>query len=478
MREGARDYSKDPSLKKILDKYHSMRAEGKTAYFDVEEFCAMADYYNGICDAKQADAIVEYALKIHPNNSELLTLKAHSLVFTDRLDEAEALLEQIPGKQDYEYMLTMAELHLAKDEEAEAKAWVEKLYEQEPETYTALDIAEIYISYGVQKEAERWLLVAGPDDSDDWEIVQTYTKFYFASGGFKKVESILVRRLDGDPYNLEAWQMLIRCRILLGEIEKAQADMEFAMAIDDQNPDNMELQGNLYLQTEEYDKAAACLKRAEALQPDKTLARYSLMNLYAMQKRFPEAMPYCDIVIAGNTLGGVDLSRVYQIRANAHLQLADYEGAVSDIQKGLECDPRNDGLYLLAGRVCLHNKLPEAAKEAFLQAEKYSDDMYDTKLDIGGYYVSEGYYEEAVKLFLQMLDEFSKADSVVTSYYLAYCYYMLDQKSEIDKYLIQCLFFLRWYPKGAASILPHDDELKFKFYIVDRIGEEFELDEA
>lgn len=465
MNEDTTNYSRHSSVNELLERFQSMVSKGEITYFDPEEFHTLVDYFNDKNDTEQADKVIEYALKMHPNNTEMLTLKFHSLVCENKLDEAEKIMSQIPTKDDYEYILTKAEYYLAKDEWTEADELLDELYESDSDAYTALDIADVYICYKRKENAEKWLAISGSKDSDDMEIVQTYAKFYFVFNEYEEAEPCLVRLLDENPYNLEAWQTLIRCRLLLDKIGQVQNDMEFAMAIDDKDSVNLELQGNLYIRLEKLGKAIACLEEAERLAKEKASARFALMNIYSAIQKYDKAITYSDYIIRSKTLSNEDLGRVFQLRGNAFIQMGKYEDGMINVVKGLEYSPEDAELHLLAGRIFLHDKSEEKAQECFSQAVMYAAHPDEAQISIGHCLLSEGYYEEAIMLFNIEFGVYENENKAEASYYLAFCYYKNKEEEKAVSSLTICLHYLNLYPQILNGLLPYDDEREFRTFI-------------
>jgi len=72
-----------------------MRALGKSMYLDADEFSLLIDYYAGMGDMDEAEALIEQGMRMHPGSPEIMTQYAKKLVFAERYEEAYSYLHHI-----------------------------------------------------------------------------------------------------------------------------------------------------------------------------------------------------------------------------------------------------------------------------------------------------------------------------------------------------------------------------------------------
>ena len=109
------------NIKELIDKYEQMRYMGKSIYFDSDEFAVLADYYYDFGDYLEADNIAETGLEMHPGNTQLMIIKAKTLVFNQKFQEAFDYLAGVSEDEgNVDYLLVKIEtlLYLHKLEQA------------------------------------------------------------------------------------------------------------------------------------------------------------------------------------------------------------------------------------------------------------------------------------------------------------------------------------------------------------------------
>ena len=95
-------YFEDPEFKEILAKYEGMVSSHTPTYFDAEELTDIAEYYAAQGDEKEAEKAIDYALQLHPANTDALVFKSRSLCIKGKLNEAYQIMNLIEDQSDRE----------------------------------------------------------------------------------------------------------------------------------------------------------------------------------------------------------------------------------------------------------------------------------------------------------------------------------------------------------------------------------------
>ena len=67
-------YFEDPEFKDLLAKFEGMVESHTPTYFDAEELTDIAEYYATQGEEQKAEEVIDYALRLHPNNTDALAL--------------------------------------------------------------------------------------------------------------------------------------------------------------------------------------------------------------------------------------------------------------------------------------------------------------------------------------------------------------------------------------------------------------------
>jgi hypothetical protein len=80
MRTFFSDFEESEEFKQAIAEYEEMKAGNRTCYFDADQLADFAEYYGTYEKHDKAFEVIDYALSIHPGNTEVLVIKAHILI--------------------------------------------------------------------------------------------------------------------------------------------------------------------------------------------------------------------------------------------------------------------------------------------------------------------------------------------------------------------------------------------------------------
>ena len=97
MKDQFASYFEKPEFKRTLAHYEEMLRSGDTRYFEATELTEIAEYYAMNGDSQRAEAALDYALRLHPDNLDALIFKARARLINGHLNEAFNIAETITG---------------------------------------------------------------------------------------------------------------------------------------------------------------------------------------------------------------------------------------------------------------------------------------------------------------------------------------------------------------------------------------------
>ena len=76
-------------------KFESMIKSNKFLFFDTDEFESIIIYYLESGNSSMASKAIKMAVEQYPNNTSILLLKVEALIFEDKIEEAEKIIDSL-----------------------------------------------------------------------------------------------------------------------------------------------------------------------------------------------------------------------------------------------------------------------------------------------------------------------------------------------------------------------------------------------
>ena len=151
-------YFEDPEFKDLLAKYEGMAESHTPTYFDAEELTDIAEYYASQGEEQKAEEAIDFALRLHPNNTDALVFKSRSLCIKGKLSEAYQVMNLIEDPSDREVQFLKADLLMEEHRLEEAEFIYQELAQSEGESFDVLlDIALTYMDANQKDYAFLWI---------------------------------------------------------------------------------------------------------------------------------------------------------------------------------------------------------------------------------------------------------------------------------------------------------------------------------
>lgn len=429
-----------PEFQELLAKYEEMKQNHTHVYLETNELTQLAEYYAYQGNIRLSEEVIDYGLKLHPENMDILIYKCNNLVAQGKTDEALFLLDSIPDQNDREVRLTYANICIERKDIEEAERTFRQIAEEENDITTFLDIADIYMDTNLGKQAYRWLQKAYSQAPDDIEVLESMADYYYS---FQSMEQAIVfynKLLDENPYNIDYWIELTRCYLQTGEVELGMEAVEFALAIDDQNLTCIEMKGYCFQLLGDSESACECYHRVENVLTCKSRIQQVLLNCYFLDKKYQEALVYCNKLLKGGELEEFEKAAIYHKQAVCHLCEEQYQKCKEDIRKGFACDKEYADLYVIQGELFVTEDKMTEAESSFERAKAFSMEKTETILDIAFAYMRYEHFEQALDILLQMEKDYPEEIKLCYCY-MACCYHRLKDEKQMFKYIVRsCVY--------------------------------------
>ena len=196
-----------------LSKFESMLKTNKVFFFDSEEFEDIILHYMDTGRLNLAKKALKLGLEQHPKSTGLKLVQVEMLVYEDKLDIAEKLLNELYAIEptNEEIYIQKANIHSKRDEHEKAISYLEIALK-----YTD-DYADVYSMIGMEylfmdnlEMAKENFIKCLDEDTEDYSAL--YNVVYCFDFLDQNEEAIvyLNRFIDKNPYSEVAWHQLGR----------------------------------------------------------------------------------------------------------------------------------------------------------------------------------------------------------------------------------------------------------------------------
>lgn len=357
------EYFQSPEFQALLKRYETMKASGIGDYFEPDELTDVAEYYATNDRMPEAEEAIECALTIHPGSTDPLIFKARTHMLNGNLEEAYRIADSITDREDREVTFLYAELLINENRVSEAKELlVSKLYEEgetpEEHLMTSQDFIDLFDDYELYAES---LQIAEADmqlaEAQEWGKKDMHTllgmlyECYYCENRKQDAILILNRLLDDDPYNLSWWLAVGDLYNQTEQYDKAIDAFDYMLAIDPECGDAIYWQGRSYLMLDNHEKALECFRRSIELKYVLPLSNYSCGLEEVYLNLFDEAIPH---LMAAYKHYGDNHPNSFEIVYNLTLcytLVNDLKNARIFYKKGIRLSPNSQGLQKLKPRI-------------------------------------------------------------------------------------------------------------------------------
>lgn len=367
-------------LQSLVREYHNnLSGVSIPFWMEVPDFLDILDHFEQTQQTVEAEICLRIALRMHPDNAEILMRKVYRLKNDGRWHDAEALVNQIADQDNLDVQFFLAEKALselrffdantiyenliAREKENAAQEFGEQLEEQTSLDDLYLEIAELFLDYGSEVFAKKFLQLLDKTSPLyprvqllESEILMRYgTPFY----GIEQVEQVI----DEDPYNVDAWVLRAELANDIKDYPKCLEAAEYALAISPKHPKALRMKAIAALGLEKWNTVLKVYKTYHDIEPNDYTMSLSVGEIYLNRNKIPQARAALQHAMKNCASDNPDKQRI-------SLDLAMSYAMEGDIRKAYVCVATlsslgvpHDEMLLQAVRVAItYGFLPFAAE--------------------------------------------------------------------------------------------------------------------
>lgn len=434
MKEQFASYFEKPEFKQRLAHYEEMLFGGDTRYFEATDLTDIAEYYAMNGDSLRAEAALDYALRLHPDNLDALIFKARARLINGHLNEAMNIAESITDQHDREVLFLKAELALANQQHGIASDIFHTLIESEGyEVETYADIVDLLVDNKQTDMANDWLDEALARHPNKKVLMESAAYSYVQQERFDEAIALYNQLLDMDAYSTLYWEELGKIYFLREEYDKAIDAFEFAIAINSESSYySMYAIANCYFNIGNYEHAEEYYQQIHEIYPETVDPLFHMGMCCVNRGNDNQALEHFTKALATVADDSEEQAQIYSQLSLIFSRKAQHEKAIAYVDQALRIFPDNTELIIMKGHELLCQGLYDESNELFLKALTLKPEQAERSLFLIGVSMLENSHYEMSYHILRILKGNPAIEEELLYPYLCLCEWVLREKSFKD----------------------------------------------
>lgn len=441
-------------LKELVALYEQSLSDHKAIYMDTDQLADIANWY---CDEKlydKAHEVINYGLKLHPENTKLQLEQA--FLHLDCLDfkQAQEVVETICDQEIVEVKLIKAEIAMNEGKVDEACSLIDTIeIEEKSEREIIENVVRFYLDMGYPIKSYEWLKTIKERHGESKTINELLANTCFhCRDKINEAIDLYNHLIDNNPYNAKYWTELAKCYFQEENYNLSLEAIDFALTVNEKYGDAYSVKANTFLQINESDEAIKLYEKAIEFKGISPYFAYVFLGLtFVNEQNWQKGIEFLEKALSnapsGDDPGIILYSGIYSNLSLAYCMIEDYDKAEQMCDKSLELESETPHTHIVIGLILLGRGDTENAERAFKDAFEL-DNSIDTILQAADYAFNYRHYSYAKQLFEEVYNRDSKhpgichrlaSISVVFLDAVSFCKYndMLDNPIAIDSIVPQ-----------------------------------------
>lgn len=434
MKDNFAQYFDKPEFRSLLARYEEMINGERSFYFEATELTDIAEYYAMQGESELAEAALDYALRLHPDNLDALIFKARARLINGHPTEARYILDSIGDQGDREVLFLRSELMLASQQYGQAEALLRALLEEEnykAETYA--DIIDLLVDNEQTDIANLWIEEAVGRYPNDKTLTESAAFSYALQERFDEAITLYNQLLDIDPYSTFYWEELGKIYFRREEFDKAIEAFEFVIAING-NECHYALYAvaNCYFNIGNYERAEEYYHIIHEHYPETVDPLFHMGMCRVNRGDDDGAIDFFTQALTTIPEGSTEQAQIYSQMSLIFSRKGQHAKAVNYTNEALRIYPKNAELIIMKGHELLCQGMYEEAIDHFLQALESDAENIERSLFLISVSMLENGNCEMSHYILRLLKDNPAIEAEILYPYLCYCEWALRSKNLRD----------------------------------------------
>lgn len=419
-----------------LSKFESMLKTNKVLFFDSEEFEEIILHYLDTGKASLAKKALKLALEQHPKSTGLKLVQVEMLVYDDKLDQAEKLLNELYALEPHneEIYIQKANIYSKRDDHEKAVELLKtalKFTDDFADVYNLLGMEYLFMD-NLEMAKESFVKCLEEDTEDQAALYNVVYCFEFLDQNAEAI-AYLERYIDKNPYSEIAWHQKGRLHYGLEQYEDALRAFDYATLIDEEFLGAFMEKAKSLERLKRYDEAIAHYNRTIELDDPTSYALLRIGKCHEKLGDLATALKFYNKTVHEDPL----LDKGWIAITDFYMRQKNFQKALFFVNKALNIDNQNRLYWKRYAAINKEMNFFEEAEVGYRRAVELGDFEIDTWLFWVDILQFLGEFDTAVETLLQAGEYFP--DQYEVDYRLAGLYYMIHQPEKGQFHLINAL---------------------------------------
>ena len=410
-----------------LSKFESMLKTNKVLFFDSEEFEEIILHYLDMGKASLAKKALKLALEQHPKSTGLKLVQVEMLVYDDKLEIAEKLLNELYAiePQNEEIYIQKANIYSKRDDHEKAVELLQqalKLTDDYADVYNLIGMEYLFMD-SLELAKDNFIKCLEEDIEDQAALYNVVYCFEFLDQNIEAV-AFLEKYIDKNPYSEIAWHQSGRLYYGLKDYENALRCFDYASMIDDEFMGAFMEKAKSLERLKRYEEAIESYNRTIELDDPTSYALLRIGKCYEKLGNKPQALKFFHKTVHEDPL----LDKGWIAITDFYVRQKNYQKALFYVNKAIGIDNENKIYWKRYATINRALDFFEEAEIGYRKAVEFGDYELDTWLfwvDILQYL---GEFDAAIHTLLQATEYFPEEFQL--EYRLGGLYFMQDDATK------------------------------------------------
>lgn len=388
-----------------LSKFESMLKTNKVLFFDSEEFEDIILHYMDIGKPGLAKKALKLALEQHPKSTGLKLVQVEMLIFEDKLEQAEKLLNDLYALEptNEEIFIQKANIYSKRDDHQKAVDFLKtalKYTDDYADVHNLLGMEYLFMDQ-LEKAKEHFIKCLEEEPLEQSGLYNVVYCFEFLEQ-YEEAITFLTNYIDTNPYSEIAWHQLGRLNYSIKKYEDAYIAFDYATVIDDQFMGAFMEKAKSLERLQRYEEAIYNYQETIRLEDPTSYALLRIGKCYEKLGNKVEALKFYNKTVHEDPL----LDKGWIAITDYYVRQKNFQKALYYVNKAIAIDGENQMYWKRYAAINKELEQFEEAEYGYRKSIELGDEELDTFLFWADTQHFIGEYEAAIETLLNAYEAF------------------------------------------------------------------------